>query len=625
MAAVVAVSFPPSRSKRNARLALTPGEPFGEGTWLVGIDIEPGRYFASSPSEDCDWYRLDSFGGEHTDGHYTPDGAGWFPIVDIDASDVGFESFGCGTWTKEAPAASAPRATFGDGVWRVGADIAPGRYFTASPPEGCVWYRLDDFGGYEGGYLGISRNYIWYQLIRLAVADIAASDVGFVSLGCGTWTAEPPAPRATLGEVPVDGVLLMGHEVAPGRYRATARYQDPCIWRRLGSFGGTRDDLIGYTWRAKSISIVDIEPSDAGFYSEDCGWKADWPPAAVPGEPFRDGTYIVGTEVAPGRYLADRFRETCDWQRLSKFGGSAGSDSGVLASRWAEERAIMEIAPSDVGFVSWGCGRWRPVLDRSHPPVTWIDPGMYVVGVEVEPGTYRGSGTGRCQWERLSGFGGTDGETIGCGGRGDSSHIVEIAPTDAGFWARKGCGRWVRDGGSAITPGTPFAGGTWRVGEEIAPGRYRAPSLGGPGGSCWWARLGGFRGTDEEYLGRYEAGWNTHSSAIIDITASDAGFVSEECGIWTRIADPVLAPGEPILDGAFLVGDEIDPGRYRQVTPTDRKGRPCEWERVSGFGGSEAEVIASGSAPAGEEATVEIAASDTGFISYACGPWTKAP
>ena len=89
----------------------------------------------------------------------------------------------------------------------------------------------------------------------------------------------------------------------------------------------------------------------------------------------------------------------------------------------------------------------------------------------------------------------------------------------------------------------------------------------------------------------------------------------------------MLAPGDPLPDGAFLVGDEVEPGRYRQVTPTDRSrgGRACEWERVSGFGGTAPEVIASGGAPAGEEATVEIADTDTGFISYACGPWTKLP
>ena len=607
---------------------LTPGDPFGDGTWLVGIDIEPGRYFAHSPSERCHWYRLDGFGGEHTDGHYTPDGFGWFSIVDIAASDAGFESSGCGTWMKEPPLVPGLAEGFGDGAWRVGIDIEPGRYFASSPSEHCDWYRLDGFGGYEGMDLGIGRGYVWREPTPMVVVDVAASDVGFVSKECGTWTAEPPAPRATPGEAPIDGLLIVGREVAPGRYRATRGFgvnrSATCTWERLGAFGGTRADEIGSSWGGYSTLIVDIAPSDAGFRSSGCGWTAEWRPAAVPGEPFGDGTYVVGVEIEPGLYRAERFPKTCRWQRMSKFGGSAGTDSGFLASRWAEERMIVEIAPSDVGFVSWGCRRWTPVPERVQR-MARIDTGTYMVGAEMAPGFYRSSGAGECWWERLGGFGGTDGETIGRGGRGGSGQIVEIAPTDAGFWTSKGCGRWVRGERPVITPGAPFAGGAYRVGSEIIPGRYRAASSGGQGGVCWWARLGGFRGTDEEYLGRYDAGWNNHYSAIVDIAASDVGFVSKGCGMWTRIAGPVLAPGAPIRDGAYLVGDEVEPGRYRQVTPIDRKGRACEWERVSGFGGTAPEVIASGGAPAGEEATVEIVATDTGFISYACGGWTKLP
>ena len=340
--------------------ALTPGDPFGEGTWLVGIDIEPGRYFASSPSESCGWYRLDSFGGEHTDGHYIPDGAGWFPIVDIDASDVGFESFGCGTWTKEAPAPPVARGTFGDGAWRVGIDIEPGRYYAASPSESCYWVRLDGFSGYEWGDLGIGYDDAWEGPAPMAVADIAASDAGFASRGCGAWTAEPPAPRATPGEAPVDGLLLVGHDVAPGRYRATT--EETCYWVRLGSFGGVLfgGDRIGFAWGnpESRLQIVDIATSDEGFFSRDCGWTADWAPTAVPGESFGDGTYIVGAEIEPGRYHTQGFEGTCIWQRLSKFGGTGGSDSGVLEDRRAEGMSLVDIAPSDAGFQSRGCGTW---------------------------------------------------------------------------------------------------------------------------------------------------------------------------------------------------------------------------------------------------------------------------
>ena len=613
--------------------ALTPGDPFGDGTWLVGIDIEPGRYFAHSPSERCRWYRLDGFGGEHTDGHYAADGSGWFSIVDIAASDAGFESSGCGTWTKEPPPPGPPVATFGDGARRVGIDIEPGRYFAHSPSENCYWHRLDGFGGYERQYLGIGRSYAWREPTLLAVADVAASDVGFASHGCGTWTAEPPAPRAPLGEAPIDGLLIVGHEVAPGRYRATL--PETCTWRRQGSFEGTFGDAIGYDFGNLPLQMVDIAASDVGFYSRDCGWTADLTPVAVQGEPFGDGAYIVGVEVAPGRYIAEGFGETCRWTRLGKFGGLGGSDSSVLAERMVDggilyglaspPRSIVDIDPSDVGFASWGCGTWRPAPSRGWLR-KWLGVGMYVVGSEVAPGHYRTSGRG-CRWERLSGFGGTDEETIGRG-YGPYS-IVEIAPTDVGFYSGCNWGRGVADSTGTIpyashVASVSFSDGTYRVGPEIAPGRYRVASPDGLGGFCWWARLSGFGGTVSEYVGQYRAGYNTYS-VIVDIAASDAGFVSLSCGTWTRDPDPMLVPGDPLPEGAFLVGDEVEPGRYRQVTPTDRGDRACAWERVSGFGGTAPEVIASGGAPAGEEATVEIATTDTGFISYACGVWTKLP
>lgn len=336
--------------------ALTPGAPFGDGTWLVGIDVAPGRYFARAPSESCSWHRLDGFGG--IDEYHAPDGWGWFSIVDIAATDAGFESSGCGTWTREPPPAPAsPVETFGDGTWRVGIDIEPGRYFASAPSEDCYWYRLDGFGGYEGRNLGVGRGYAWREPTLLAVVDVAPPDVGFASQGCGTWTAGTPAPRATPGEAPVDGLLLVGHEVAPGRYRATPRLPATCVWDRLGAFAGRRgDEVVGSSWRA-STTIVDIAPSDAGFSSRGCGWRADWAPAAVPGEPFGDGTWIVGAEIEPGRYRqvtpASRGGRACAWKRVSGFGGTGPE---VIASG---EEATVEIAATDTGFISHACGGWR--------------------------------------------------------------------------------------------------------------------------------------------------------------------------------------------------------------------------------------------------------------------------
>jgi len=72
--------------------------------------------------------------------------------------------------------------TFGDGVFEVGIDIAPGTYRSIGGNSSfpTIWHRLSDFTGNgiiaEGGCAGPS------------IVTIAKSDHGFESLNSGGWT-----------------------------------------------------------------------------------------------------------------------------------------------------------------------------------------------------------------------------------------------------------------------------------------------------------------------------------------------------------------------------------------------------------------------------------------------------
>ena len=96
----------------------------------------------------------------------------------------------------------------------------------------------------------------------------------------------------------------------------------------------------------------------------------------------------------------------------------------------------------------------RAMTTSTAPPTTAIPTttapkglrdGTFIVGTDVEPGTYRGSSTGRCYWARLRNF----------TGRGDilandyvsapGAVIVTIDASDAGFKSSD-CGRWERIG-----------------------------------------------------------------------------------------------------------------------------------------------------------------------------------
>ncbi len=73
---------------------------FGDGTFVVGKDIQPGTYRTREASSGCYYARLSGFGG--TLGEIIANNNTDAPaIVTIAATDKGFESTRCGTWTKE--------------------------------------------------------------------------------------------------------------------------------------------------------------------------------------------------------------------------------------------------------------------------------------------------------------------------------------------------------------------------------------------------------------------------------------------------------------------------------------------------------------------------------------------
>lgn len=68
--------------------------------------------------------------------------------------------------------------------------------------------------------------------------------------------------------------------------------------------------------------------------------------------------------------------------------------------------------------------------------------GVYVVGSDIEPGTYRTDGGSNCYWARLSGLGGGF-EDIIANGLPDGPATVEIRPGDEAFES-SGCADWNR-------------------------------------------------------------------------------------------------------------------------------------------------------------------------------------
>lgn len=77
-----------------------------------------------------------------------------------------------------------------------------------------------------------------------------------------------------------------------------------------------------------------------------------------------------------------------------------------------------------------------------------------------------------------------------------------------------------------------------------------------------------------------------------------------------------VAPARTIPgDGTFRTGVDLVPGVYRS-----QGGDSCYWERLRGFGGQTADIIANGAGILPQ--TVTIAPTDAGFRSQGCAPWT---
>ena len=153
-----------------------PPQGFGDGTWIVGSEIQPGTYAAGPGLDFCTWKRLSGFSGEFED--IIEFDFSSRPIVTISASDTGFESGGCNKWEPIAQAITTPT---GDGTWLVGEEIAPGTYSTPGV-DFCSWKRLR-------GFSGAFEDIIAFDFSDARqIVTIQSTDVGFTSSGCGAWT-----------------------------------------------------------------------------------------------------------------------------------------------------------------------------------------------------------------------------------------------------------------------------------------------------------------------------------------------------------------------------------------------------------------------------------------------------
>ena len=100
--------------------------------------------------------------------------------------------------------------------------------------------------------------------------------------------------------------------------------------------------------------------------------------------------YQVGTDIQPGIYAGlagTDVLDSCYWARLS---GASGDFSDLISNENASGQFYVEVQPTDKYF-KVDC-EVTPLNDWPVPvePLSEIGPGMYLVGRDIAPGTYRG-------------------------------------------------------------------------------------------------------------------------------------------------------------------------------------------------------------------------------------------
>lgn len=161
-------------------------------------------------------------------------------------------------------------------------------------------------------------------------------------------------------------------------------------------------------------------------------------PTTDPHPHFVDGTYTVGKDIQAGTYRTRVASSGCYFERLSGFGGTL---SEIIANDNTDFPAIVTIAATDKGFKSSNCGTWTQDVSQITKSKTTFPDGMYMVGTDIQAGTYKSSGQGSCYYSRLSNFSDAGIDGIISNDNTDSAAIVAISATDAGFKSSN-CGTW---------------------------------------------------------------------------------------------------------------------------------------------------------------------------------------
>ena len=294
--------------------------------------------------------------------------------------------------------------------------------------------------------VGAGNYYVRVRAIGVTGEISATSNEALLVVGSGPCTGAPGAPFG-LSTVSVSGSTLVlawnGAAGGPTSYVVEAGSGPGQVNLANSDLGLTTSlTATGVGVGTYYVRIRAKNPCGSGPASNEIVLVVG-SSAPGPRTTFGTGQYLIGRDIAPGRYYTVP-AYGCYWERQSGLGGSlseilANDFIGFNAAQW-----IVDILASDLAFKTQSpCGTWS--TSPRYGAQGNISPGLWLVGTQISPGTYRAAAQYGCYWARVRNFtGNLSGIIANDFVSGAGPQLVAISGGDVGFETDADCGTWTR-------------------------------------------------------------------------------------------------------------------------------------------------------------------------------------
>lgn len=250
------------------------------------------------------------------------------------------------------------------------------------------------------------------------------------------------------------------------------------------------------------------------------------------------GTAKAGSTLTanPGTWTAGaalKYQWYADGKAISK----ATSKTYKVTYLEGGKRLTVEVTGSKSGYATT---KRMSAATSTVPkvPTTMSAEKVYLVGVDVQPGTYVSAGSAECFWWRLSSLTGDfwDAEpgeqgVLGAGPIHNGQTIVHLDSKDP-YFLPVGCGQW-NPLPTSPSPVDAVGDGDYAVGINLLAGRWKTTNA---TDNCYVEFASGFAGSYSE-ITRWGFTDEGETEVELVILATDVRFTTVDCGTWQRIGD----------------------------------------------------------------------------------------